>query len=190
MACLLFLLLAAPALAEDLQGSCNVRFEATSTLHDFTGTARSRTIAAPIARNAAGRRVIPSVEVVFPVADMRTGNESRDAKMREMFEADRHPLIRAVGRDVDAETFRERMRKDPGGKTPVDATLVIRDVERKVRAAAGNWKEEGGRIAFDVEFPLSLKEFGLKAPTVLGFIRVGDRVVVKGTFTLTVSGTP
>jgi hypothetical protein len=120
---------------------------------------------------------------------MKTGNDSRDEKMREMFQSDRHPVIRAVARDIDADKARERMRKDPGGKTPLEVTLAIRGVERKVQATAGNWKEDGDRVAFDVEFPVSLREFDLKAPSVLGLIRVGDRVVVKGTFALTVQGT-
>ncbi|MBI5906227.1 MAG: YceI family protein [Deltaproteobacteria bacterium] len=188
IAFLLVAMLAGPAFADDIQGNCDVRFLATSTLHDFTGTARSRPFTAPLSMDAAGRRSIPIVEVLFPVSEIRTGNASRDVKMREMFQADRYPVIRAVGRDVDAETFRDRMRKDSGGKTPIEATLVIRDVERKVRAEAGNWREEGDRISFDVEFPLSLKEFGLKPPSVLGFIRVGDRIVVKGTVALTVRG--
>ncbi|MBI5904247.1 MAG: YceI family protein [Deltaproteobacteria bacterium] len=190
IAFLLVTLLAGPAFADELQGNCDVRFLATSTLHDFSGTARSRTFAAPLSKDAAGRRTLPAVEVLFPVSEMRTGNESRDTKMREMFQADRHPVIRAVARNIDAEAFRERLRKDAGGTMPIEATLAIRGVERKIPATAGNWREEGDRISFDVEFPLSLKEFDLKPPSVLGLIRVGDRVVVKGTIAVTVRGTP
>lgn len=190
IAFLLMALLAGPAFAESLQGRCDVRFLATSTLHDFSGTARSLGFAAPLSKDAAGKRILSSVEVVFPVADMKTGNGSRDAKMREMFQADRHPVIRAVARDVDADAVRERIRVAPGGKTPIEATLVIRGVERKVPATAGNWKEDGDRVSFDVEFPVSLREFDLKPPSVLGLIRVADRVVVTGTFALTVQGTP
>jgi hypothetical protein len=187
---LLLALLAGPVFAGTIQGTCDVRFLGTATLHDFTGTVRSRPIAAPLSRDAAGKSTLPSVEVEFPVAEMKTGNDSRDEKMREMFQSDRHPVIRAVARDVDADKVREQMRKEPGGKTSLEVTLVIRGVERKVQAASGNWKEDGDRVAFDVEFPVSLREFDLKAPSVFGFIRVGDRVVVKGTFALTVQGTP
>lgn len=183
------LFLATAAAAGEIRGTCDVRFLGTSTLHDFSGTVRSRPIAAPLSKDAAGNSILPSVEVEFPVAEMKTGNDSRDEKMREMFQSDRHPVIRAVARDIDADRAREQMRKDPAGKTALEVTLAIRGVERKVQATAGNWKEDGDRVAFDVEFPVSLKEFGLKAPTVLGLIRVGDRVVVKGTFALTVQGT-
>lgn len=190
VAILLLALLAAPASAGKIEGACDVRFLGTSTLHDFSGTVRSRPFTAPLSRDAAGETVLPAVEVEFPVAEMKTGNDSRDEKMREMFQSDRHPVIRAMARDVDADKARERMRKAPGGTTPLEVTLAIRGVERKVLATAGNWKEEGDRATFDVEFPVSLREFDLKAPSVLGLIRVGDRVVVKGTFALTVEGTP
>jgi len=185
----ILLFLATAAAAGEIRGTCDVRFLGTSTLHDFSGTVRSRPFAAPLSKDAAGKQVLPSVEVEFPVAEMKTGNDSRDGKMREMFESDRHPVIRAVARDVEADKARERMRMDPGEKIPLEVTLAIRGVERKVQATAGNWKEDGDRVAFDVEFPVSLGEFGLKAPTVFGFIRVGDRVVVKGTLALTVQGT-
>jgi hypothetical protein len=63
-------------------------------------------------------------------------------------------------------------------------------VERNVQATASNLKEEGSRLSFDLEFPVSLSEFDLKAPSVLGFIRVADKVLVKGTFALEVSQAP
>jgi hypothetical protein len=190
IAVVLLALLSGHAFAGSIHGTCEVRFLGSSTLHDFSGTVRSRPVDAPVSRDSAGNPFLPKVELEFPVPDMRTGNDSRDGKMREMFESDRHPVVRAVARDVDAGNFRERMRKDPGGKTPLEVTVVIRGVERKVLASAGNWKEAGGNVAFDVEFPLSLQEFGLKPPSVLGLIRVSDRVAVKGTFNLTVDESP
>ena len=76
------------------------------------------------------------------------------------------------------------------GIASIDLLLRIRDVERKVRATAGNLKESGERVTFDLEFPVSLGEFDLKAPSVLGIIRVGDKVSVKANFTLTVIRSP
>jgi hypothetical protein len=63
-------------------------------------------------------------------------------------------------------------------------------VERRVRATASNLKEAGEQVSFDLEFPVSLKEFDLKAPSFFGIVRVGDKVSVKTTFTLTVSRFP
>jgi polyisoprenoid-binding protein YceI len=143
-----------------------------------------------IARDPSGKEVIPVVEVEVPVASMNTRNKSRDGQMREMFRSDRFPRIRGEARNVDVERIRVEFGKVRGGDVSIDLLLRIRDVERKVRATASNLRESGERVTFDLEFPLSLGEFGLKAPSVLGFIRVGDKVSVKATFTLTVSRSP
>jgi hypothetical protein len=184
---------AAPAYAPvsgTIRGACDVAFLASSTLHDIPGSARCLPFAAVLSRDAAGRQVIPVVEVEVPVAGMDTRNRSRDRQMREMFRSERFPMIRAAAHDVDVERLREEMGKGREGKSPLDLLLRIRDVERKVRATASRLEESGGRVTFDIEFPVSLGEFDLKAPSVLGIVRVGDKVTVKTTFTLTVSRSP
>jgi polyisoprenoid-binding protein YceI len=173
-----------------IRGACDVAFLVTSTLHDISGTARCLPFDAVLARDAAGRQVIPSVEVEVPVAGMDTRNKSRDGQMREMFRSERFPRIHAAAHDVDVERLRLEIGKDRDGKAPLDLLLRIRDVERKVRATASNLKESGERVTFDLEFPVSLREFDLKAPSVLGIVRVGDKVSVKTTFALTVSRSP
>jgi hypothetical protein len=171
-------------------GACDIGFLATSTLHDVSGSASCQPFALRIARDASGKEVIPVVEVEVPVAGMDTRNKSRDGQMREMFRSDRFPRIHAVARDVDVGRLRVEIGKGRGGDTSIDLLLRIRDVERKVRATASNLKESGERVAFDLDFPVSLREFDLKAPSVLGIIRVGDMVSVKARFTLTVSRSP
>ena len=176
----------APAPARIL-GACDVTFLVTSTLHDFPGSARCLPFEAVLARDAAGNLVIPSVEVEVPVAGMDTRNKSRDGQMREMFRSDgfastRRPVMwMSTG---SGWNWGRGARKAPRPAPP------IREVERKVRATASNLKEPGERVTFDLDFPVSLGEFDLKAPSVLGIIRVGDKVSVKTTFTLTVSRHP
>ena len=179
----------APASAT-IAGACDVAFLVTSTLHDVPGSARCLPFAAVLARDAAGRQAIPSVEVEVPVAGMDTRNATRDGKMREMFRSERFPRIHAAAHDVDVERLRVEIGKGREGNASLDLLLRIRDVERKVRATASNLKESGERVTFDLEFPVSLGEFDLKAPSVLGIIRVGDKVSVKAAFTLTVSRSP
>jgi hypothetical protein len=179
----------APASAK-IGGACEVAFLVTSTLHDVPGSARCLPFAAVLARDAAGRQVIPSVEVEVPVAGMDTRNKSRDGKMREMFRSERFPRIHAAAQDVDVERLRVETGKGREGNASIDLLLRIGDVERKVRATASNLKDSGERVTFDLEFPVSLGEFDLKSPSVLGIIRVGDKVSVKATFTLTVSRSP
>jgi hypothetical protein len=51
-------------------------------------------------------------------------------------------------------------------------------VERPVQAKLSNWKQEDDRHArFDAAFDVSLKEFGLEAPSIL-FVSVEDTVHV------------
>ena len=171
-------------------GACDIGFLATSTLHDVSGSARCQPFSLRISRDASGKEVIPVVEVEVPVAVMDTRNRSRDGRMREMFRSDRFPRIHAVARDVDVGRLRVEIGKGRGGDASIDLLLRIRDVERKVRATASNLKESGERVTFDLDFPVSLGGFDLKAPSVLGIIRVGDMVSVKATFTLTVSRSP
>jgi polyisoprenoid-binding protein YceI len=173
-----------------IRGGCDVAFLVTSTLHDVPGSARCLPFAAVLARDAAGRQVIPSVEVEVPVAGMDTRNKSRDGQMREMFGSERFPRIHAAAQDVDVDRLRVETRKGREGDASIDLLLKIRDVERKVRATASNLKESGEQVTFDLDIPVSLGEFDLKAPSVLGIIRVGDKVSVKATFTLTVSRHP
>lgn len=180
--------LAGRADADLLSGTCDVRFEATSTLHDFAGTARCRPFTAAVAAGAAGRRTVPVVEAEVPVDGMDTRNGARDRQMRTMFDGARYPTIRATVRGIDPERLRRELRGAPGGRVVVELVLRIRDVERPVRAVARRLSESAGAADFELEFPVSLKEFGLSPPTVLGFIRVGDRVLV--TATVRVTGVP
>jgi hypothetical protein len=179
-----------PSASATIRGGCDVAFLITSTLHDIPGSARCLPFAAVLARDAAGRQVIPSVEVEVPVAGMDTRNRSRDGQMREMFRSERFPRIHAAAHNVDVERLRAETGKGREGIASIDLLLRIRDRERKVRATASNLKEAGEQVTFDIEFPVSLGEFDLKAPSVLGIIRVGDKVSVKANFTLTVSRSP
>lgn len=168
----------------DFRGTCEVSFLGTSTLHDFSGTGRCLPFDAVLGTGGSGKEVISSVEVDVPVAGMETRNASRDRQMREMFQSDRFPRIRGTARDLDVARIREETGKDVEGKANLEMRIRIGDVERSIRAAVRHLKEDGGRVTFDLEFAVSLKEFGLKAPSVFGIVRVGDKVSVKAAFTL------
>ena len=183
LAAAVLLLLGTPALADGIRGTCGFRFSATSTLHDFAGAGTCRPFSAPLLRDAEGKSVLAMVDVEVPVAEMSTGNDKRDREMRTMFQSDRHPAIRASARDVDTGALRGRAAADPEGKAPLQITLTIRGVERTIDATVNHLETEGGRVACDIAFPVSLKEFDLKPPSVLGIIRVGDRVDVTARIT-------
>lgn len=177
-----FVLMLAPfARAQEYEGACDIRLLITSTLHDITGRVRCRPFTVTVAEDGSGKRVIPRVDVEVPVDGIDTGNDTRDGQMRAMFQSDRFPRIHGLFEGIDPDAFRERIRSSPDGRTTLDAILRIRNIGRPVRAVVSNFREEDGSVVFDAEFPVSLKEYALEPPTVLFFIRVGDRVTVKTT---------
>ena len=113
-----------------LRGACDVAFLVTSTLHDVPGSGRCLPFEAVLARDAAGRQVIPSVEVEVPVRGWTRGTRSRDGQMREMFRSDRFPRIHAAaqrcgcratpggnGKGSRGERLHRPAPPDPGGGT-------------------------------------------------------------------------
>ena len=183
-----FLLLSAsPAWAGEIKGTCLLRFVGISTLHDFSGTVPCQPFSAGLVKSADGGTTIPAVEVDVLVDGMDTENESRDDQMREMFQSDRFPRIHGTVRDIDVDGIRREIGKEGGGKAFFDLALKARDVEKTIQAAVTNLREEGNQVGFDVEFPVSLKEFGLKAPSFLVIFRVRDKLTVTGNVLLEVS---
>jgi hypothetical protein len=185
IAAFFLLTLVSSAGAGDLKGNCELRILGTSTLHDFAGTVRCQPFPVRLVGGADGRMVIPGVEISVRVEEMDTQNKNRDKQMREMFQSEKFPRIQAVLSDIDPDKIRQEMRKDPNGKGTLEFTLKIRDVERRIRAVIGNLRENSGRVSFDAEFPVSLKEYDLTPPTVFfGIVRVGDKVAVNAAFLL------
>ena len=188
LAVTLLLTLASSAGAETLKGECEIRFLATSTLHDFDGTGRCQPFTVELVRGAGGGKIVPGVEIAVPVEEMDTKNGKRDKQMREMFQNDKFPHIRGRLTNIDPEKIRQEIGNGPGAKGTVEFTLKIREIEHTVRAAVTNLRETPERVSFDAEFPVSLKEYDLKPPTVFfGAVRVGDRVKVHATFRLAAS---
>lgn len=185
IAVILLLTLVSSARAEPLKGECEIRFLATSTLHDFTGTVRCQPFTVDLVDGAGGGKIIPGVEIAVPVEEMDTKNKKRDRQMREMFQYDKFPHIRAAAKGLDPDRLRKEIGSGPNAKGTVEFTLKIRETEHTIRAAVSNLRESGERVTFDIEFPVSLKEYGLKPPSpFFGVIRVGDRITVHAAFRL------
>lgn len=178
------LAIAAPAWSGEIRGGCDIRFRASATLHDFSGTASCLPFSAELARGEGGSAVIPSVELQVPVDGMDTGNADRDAQMRDMFQVEKFPRIHGAVRDIDVDAVRRAMAKE--GRAVLELVLRIRGVERRIPTAVTALREQGNRVELEVEFPISLKDFGLKPPRIL-FIRVRDRIEVRGNVRVEVS---
>jgi hypothetical protein len=163
----LVLLLPLGAAAQAVAGRCSVKFFATSTLHDFEGEAPCALLAID-APDGQGRY---AARAEVEVARLETGISARDKRMREMFEAKRFPRIRARFASVDPAGLR-------AGKLPF--WIMVHGVERPVAPEVSAYREAPGENAhFRATFTLSLKQFGLEAPVVMGFIKVADAVRVQ-----------
>ncbi len=158
--------------ADGIEGSCALRFAASSTLHDFEGEAPCASVA--IAPGAQGTGLAAVVEI--EIAQLTTGIAARDARMREMFDAERFPRIRASATDLDLAA----LRRAAAEMAPAEALafeLQIGAQQRRVVPRLSGWREAaGGSLHFLASFEVSLQSFGLQAPTVMSLVRVADRV--------------
>lgn len=154
------------ALVRDYPATAAIRFSATSTLHDFGGQLPAQAFVLTISNGTW------SAAAKVPSGQMGTDNAKRDRKMREMMEAGAHPWLggRVSGAAVP--------RSGAGAAATGRATLAlrIRDKEVELPVAVDGWEETATTIRFRAAWELSLKAYGLQPPSVIGVIRVGDRV--------------
>jgi hypothetical protein len=170
---------AAPVAALEVPGTCQVNFAATSTLHDFTGTAACTPFVLITTDTAAGEVEFEDVTLAVPVSGMRTGIDRRDHTMRAMFAVERFPRI--VGRLPPAQLAdgRRQLHRALAAQSAFPLLLRIRDREQSVAARVTRLSDTRSGFELELQFPVSLAGYGLQPPTVLGFIRVGDEVSVK-----------
>jgi len=163
-----------PASALDLNGTCEVAFHGSSTLHDFDGSGKCKPFTLTLAEDG----MIQPAELGVPVDQMNTANDSRDEKMREMFDSTRHPEI--VGRFAGGSLaeLRSRVQAALQSKEQIPLQVKIRDIEAPVQATVTQLIDSEKTFSLDLEFPVSLKAYQLEAPSVLGLIRVSDEVRV------------
>lgn len=148
-------------------GRCSVKLFATTTLHDFEGTAPCALFSVD-PRGADGSY---RARVEIAVADIDTGIDARNTRMRKMFDAQRHPRIVGVFDHVDPAKLRAGA---------LGFRLAIRGVERPVAPSVSAFRETPEKsAAFHAAFDVSLRDFGLEAPVVMGFVKVDDRVRVE-----------
>ncbi len=157
----------APAGAAELHGTIQVRFAASSTLHDFDGVAPPVDYVAKQEPDGGW-----NASIAVPVDLLDTGNALRDSNMRKMLDAEHYPTIGGSLHGVRVETLRAA---EP---TPLEIELTIRDVTRRLQVPASNWRESAdGKATFELSFEISLHQFGLEPPSIL-FVEVADGVHV------------
>lgn len=175
----LFLVFPFTALATEYQGSCSIVFQGSSTLHDFEGKGNCE----PFTVSETGG-IMNVPELVVAVAGMDTDNSKRDKKMHEMFNSDLYPLIKGSTGPVIIGEIRKALKENGDSTEEVLFELTIREIVKPVTATLQNIVETGSTITADMVFSVSLAEYKLKPPSVLGIIRVGDQVNVTASFSL------
>jgi len=175
---LALLLLSGNAAAMTLDGRCAIRFYAASTLHDFEGQATCQPFVLAAELLPDSREVVRQPVVTVLVNEMDTDNSGRDEKMRKMFDSARFPTITGAFADLDVAALLQQFAQAKPGPGTLEFTLQIRDVTQKVAATVRDLARTPEQITFTLEFPLSLASYALEPPSVLGMIKVDDRVRV------------
>jgi hypothetical protein len=146
---------------QKLPATATIRFQGSSTLHDFGGRVSTQPFALMLASNAW------SASAGVLAGEMDTHNDGRDRAMWKMFETNSYPQVQG--------SVRRAPRPLPDG-TKVTLALRIRDQEHDLEVILSRWKEDADSIRFHAEWDVSLTQFKLKPPSVAGVIRVGDKV--------------
>lgn len=170
---LFVMLLAGQAGAGQLAGRCDIRFFGESTLHGFDGQASCQPF------SLSSEEGIRGLSIDVPVKEMNTGSSGRDKKMQSMFESDHYPVIRGLFHDIDVENMLHQLNEDGADQGHLDFDLKIREETRHVQARTRNLAVSPESISFLMDFTLSLADFQLKPPSILGMVRVNDQVRVE-----------
>lgn len=161
----------AAEVSETWAGTAQITFDGTSTLHDWTGKVSAEPFKTEVILKDGKPRRIKS-KVLVKAAAMDTDEAKRDENMRKAMKVSDHPLI--IG-SIDTE-FSDISPAGTPVKLPLSISLLGR--QQSISSTISNWKSDGRRASFDLDFPISMKASGISVPPVLFFIRVGDGVKV------------
>lgn len=137
-------------------------------VNDFTGRA-------PVARAEYAGTDLAGVtgSVELRVAEMRTGIGARDRHLRSAMQADSFPLLR-----FDLSHVEPGPRRGDTVAVTLVGRLTIHGTTRDVRAA-GSVLLSGDSVAVRADFPLDMRDYGVKPPVrMLGTLRVAPDVEV------------
>lgn len=165
-------LLPASAGANTAEATAAIVFSGTSTLHDFEGIVISKPFTVTAEEDADSGAMRVSATAVLNVQDMTTDHKKRDKNMFKMFDQETFTLISGSLNDAVLPT---------AGTSTATLRLKIRDIEQDVEVTLSDFKRIGDQVSCSMAFPISLKAFSLKQPSVMGLIRVGDTVQIKCT---------
>jgi len=170
---------AEPARQLQLPAEAVIRFAGTSTLHGFGGELPAQSFLLILSNGT----WTASADV--QTGQMLTDNAKRDRRMHEMMRTNDFPRMRGA---VLAAPI-----PGPAG-TNFTLTLQIQGTTNNLAGRISDWQETAESIQFRAKWELSLKQYGIKPPSVAGIMRVGDTVRleadVKATKTQSTSSPP
>jgi len=146
----------------------SVSFFSRSTFHDFKGQAHE------LFGNFEKKNDQIRGAVDVGIIGMTTDNDARDKEMYKMFDATSYSQIHFSFNNVSISEVSQR--KD--GRISFTGNMTIHQISRPVTIISRGWML-GDALICEGEFPVSLKDYNLKPPTILGLIRVNDKVLVK-----------
>ncbi len=164
------ILLQPAARAGHVTATADILFSGSSTLHDFEGKASLQPFVASFTEDQETGGLQVTAQASLNIEDMTTENNKRDKNMFKMFDLEHFQLI-------TGELPETAIRSE--GSTQTRLHLRIRNVEHDVDATISNLQRNGNQISCSMTFPVSLKLFDLKGPSVMGLIRVDDLIDVE-----------
>jgi polyisoprenoid-binding protein YceI len=153
----------------------------TSTMHDYMLTTTALTITGRVGegRSLLQAGALQSFEVQIPVNSFTTEKDGLKKKMLETMKADKYPVItfRLDGYDIS--------NAPAGHVVAATGTLAVAGVEQPVQLSLDIAPTPDG-IRVTGTHPISMKSFGIKAPTMfMGMLKTDDKVTI--TFELQLS---
>jgi hypothetical protein len=144
-----------------LSAVAQIVFRGKSTLHDFEGRVMSQPFVLSISSNSW------SAQADVLGGDMTTSNDRRDRNMWIMLETNSHPRLSGAV---------HKAALPPPAGTNMTLTLRIRDQQFEQPVTITDWSESPEGVRFHAAWEVSLKQYSIKPPSVLGLIRVSDTV--------------
>lgn len=173
------------AQSSEWSGTCKVSFAGKSTLHDFEGTVSAEPFSVKVANFDTPAKALATSVVSVKAAKMDTGNEKRDKAMRKCMEVDTYPEITVSVKDLSPELTSPLMAGPMPEPTVIPFKMSLKGKTHDVSGKVSDWSYREDNISCTVSFPVSLSAAGIKPPSVLGMVKVDDRIEVSAKLSLT-----
>ena len=146
----------------------NVSFLAHSTLHEVNGQAHQ------LFGNFEQRQNLINGFVDVGITGLKTDDEARDKAMYKMFEASEYAQIHFSFENTNiSDVLNQR-----DGLITFLGDMTIHHISHPVKISSRGWML-GNSLVCEGQMPISLKDYDLKPPNILGIIRVKDVVQVQ-----------